>query len=129
MYVIYIVNYNVFYLDFSTQYLFKLYVFLESSELNSLHLKSSRELSTKVNTWYKEIVNILIWIYESVLYIQGILVPKLTLGPLLTLSVSNGPNLQSFLFQEYISLNPKRVEQNLTIYILIKNDWNYILKQ
>jgi len=117
LYVIYIVNYNVFYLDFSTQYLFKLYVFLESSELNSLHLKSSRELSTKVNTWYKEIVNILIWIYESVLYIQGILVPKLTLGPLLTLSVSNGPNLQSFLFQEYISLNPRRVEQNYTIYL------------
>ena len=109
MYVIYIVNYNVFYLDFSTQYLFKLYVFLESSELNSLHLKSSRELSTKVNTWYKEIVNILIWIYESVLYIQGILVPKLTLGPLLTLSVRNGPNLQSYLFQEY--------EQNYTIYL------------
>ena len=43
--------------------------------------------------------------------IQGILVPKLTLGPFLTLSVRNGPNLQSYLFQEYISLNPSRVEQ------------------
>ena len=45
---------------------------------------------------------------------QGILVPKLTLGPFLTLSVKNGPNLQSFL---YISLNPRRVEQNYTIYL------------
>ena len=33
------------------------------------------------------------------LYIQGKLVPKLTLGPFLTLSVKNGPNLQSYLFQ------------------------------
>ena len=38
---------------------------------------------------------------------QGILVPKQTLGPFLTLSVRNGPNLQSYLFQEYISLNPR----------------------
>ena len=51
------------------------------------------------------------------LNIQGILVPKLTLGPFLTLSVRNGPNLQSYLFQKYISLNPSRVEQNYTIYL------------
>ena len=48
---------------------------------------------------------------------QGILVPKLTLGPFLT---RNGPNLQSYLFQEYISLNPRRVEQNYTTYLLKK---------
>ena len=28
------------------------------------------------------------------------------------------PNLQSYLFQEYTSLNPSRVEQNYTIYLL-----------
>ena len=33
-------------------------------------------------------------------------------------SVRNGPNLQSYLFQEYTSLNPSRVEQNYTIYLL-----------
>ena len=48
---------------------------------------------------------------------QGILVSKLALGPFLTLSVRNGPNLQSYLFQEYISLNPRREEQNYTIYL------------
>ena len=48
---------------------------------------------------------------------QGKLVPKLTLGPFLTLSVRNGPNLQSYLFQAYISLNPSRVEQNYTIHL------------
>ena len=55
--------------------------------------------------------------------IQGILVPKQTLGPfltLLTLSVRNGPNRQSYLFQENISLNPRRVEQNYTIVLLKK---------
>ena len=52
--------------------------------------------------------------------LQGILVPKLTLGPFLTLIVRNGPNLQNDLFQEYISLNPSRVEQNYTIYLLKK---------
>ena len=46
----------------------------------------------------------------------GKLVPKLTLGPFLTLSVRNGPNLQSYLFQEYISINPSRVKQNYTIH-------------
>ena len=35
---------------------------------------------------------------------QGTLVPKLTLGPFLTLIVRNGPNMQSYLFQPYISL-------------------------
>ena len=49
--------------------------------------------------------------------IHGILVPKLTLGQFLTLSVRNGPNLKSYLFQEYISLNPRRVEQNYTKYL------------
>ena len=44
--------------------------------------------------------------------IQGILVPKLTLHPFLT--------LQSYLSQEYISLNPRRVEQNYTVYL---NKW------
>jgi len=48
---------------------------------------------------------------------QGILVPKLTLAPFLTLSVRNGANLQSYLFQEYISLNTSRVEQNYTIHL------------
>ena len=47
---------------------------------------------------------------------QGKLVPKLTLGPFLTLRVRIGPNLQSYLFQKYISLNPRRVELNNTIY-------------
>ena len=48
---------------------------------------------------------------------QGILVYKLALGPFITLSVRNGPNLQSYLFQEYIFLNPRRVEQKYTIYL------------
>ena len=48
--------------------------------------------------------------------LQETLVPKLTLGQFLTLSVRNGPNLQSYLFQAYISLNPSRVKQNYTIY-------------
>ena len=60
---------------------------------------------------------------------QGMLVPKLTLGPFLTLSVRNGPNLQSYLFQEYISLNPSRVEQNYSPYIYKKWLRIYILKQ
>ena len=42
------------------------------------------------------------------------------LVPFLTLSVKNGPNLQSYLFQEYISLNPRRVEQNYPVYLLKK---------
>ena len=48
---------------------------------------------------------------------QGKLVPKLIHGPFLTPSVRNGPNLQSNLFQEYTSLNPRRVEQNYTMYL------------
>ena len=50
--------------------------------------------------------------------IQGKLVPKLTLVLFLTLSVRNGPNLQSYLFQAYISLNPIRVEQKYTKHLL-----------
>ena len=34
-------------------------------------------------------------------------------------NVRNGPNLQSYLFQEYTSLNPSRVEQNYGIYLFI----------
>ena len=49
---------------------------------------------------------------------QGKLALKLTLGPFLTLSVRNGPDLQSYLFQEYISLNPSRVKQIYTIHLL-----------
>ena len=41
-----------------------------------------------------------------ILELQGKLVPKLTLGPFLSLSVRNGPSLQSYLFQPYMSLNP-----------------------
>ena len=48
----------------------------------------------------------------------GKLVSKLTLGPFLTLSVRNDPNLQNYLFQTYTSLNPSRVEQNYTIQLL-----------
>ena len=36
---------------------------------------------------------------------QGKLVPKLTLGPFLTLSARNEPNLQSYFFKAFISLN------------------------
>ena len=35
---------------------------------------------------------------------QGILVPKIPLGLFLTLSIRNGPNLESYPFQLYISL-------------------------
>jgi len=38
------------------------------------------------------------WGYTTQI-LQGILVPKLTLGPFLTLSARNRPNLQSYLFQ------------------------------
>ena len=48
-----------------------------------------------------------------------------TLGPFLTLSVRNGPNLQSYLFQAYISLNPSRVKQNYTIHLLEMAKTNY----
>ena len=59
--------------------------------------------------------------------VQGNLVSKLTLGPFLTLSVRNGPNLQSYVFQAYISLNPSRVELKYIIHLLkmAKNNyWN-----
>ena len=48
---------------------------------------------------------------------QGKLVPKLTIGPFLTLTVRNGPNLQSYLFQANISSNSSRVKQNYTIHL------------
>jgi len=48
---------------------------------------------------------------------QGKLVPKLTIGPFLTLTVRNGPNLQSYLFQAYRSSNSSRVKQNYTIHL------------
>jgi len=51
---------------------------------------------------------------------QGKLVPKLTLGPFLTLSFRNGPNLQA-----HISLNSSQVEQNYTIHLLKMAKTNY----
>ena len=57
---------------------------------------------------------------ETFFLFQGILVPKLTLGPFLTLSVRNGSNLQSYLFQEYIYLNPRR-ERTKLHHMFIKN--------
>jgi hypothetical protein len=62
------------------------------------------------------------------LLFQGKLVPKLTLGPFLTLSVRNWQNLQSYLFQEYISLNPSRVEQNYSPYIYKKRAKNIYIE-
>ena len=56
-----------------------------------------------------------LYLKSNVSLLQVDLVPKLTLGPFLTLSVRNGPNLQSYLFQPYISLKLFRVEQNCTI--------------
>ena len=47
--------------------------------------------------------------------IPGDISSKTTLGPFLTLSVRNGLNLQSFIFQGYISLNP--CQQNYTVHI------------
>ena len=61
-------------------------------------------------------------------YVKAItekLFPKLTLGPFLTLSVRNGPNLQSLLFQAFISLNPSRVEQNYTLHLKEMAKTNY----
>ena len=51
---------------------------------------------------------------KKLLIFQETLVPKLTLGTFLTLGVRNGQNLQSYLFQAYLSLNPSRVKQNYT---------------
>ena len=48
--------------------------------------------------------------------LQGKLVPKLTLGPFLTLSFRNGANLQNYPFQAH--LNPCQVEQNFAIQLL-----------
>ena len=49
---------------------------------------------------------------------QGKVFLKLTLGPFLTVSVRNGPNLQDYLLQAYISLNPSRIEQKYTKHLL-----------
>ena len=57
--------------------------------------------------------------------LQGKLVPKLTLSPFQTMSVRNGPNLQSYLFQAYISLIPSRVEKNYTVHLLKVVKTNY----
>ena len=51
------------------------------------------------------------------IYLYNFYVEKEYKVPKLTLSVRNEPNLQRYLFQENISLNPRRVEQNYTIYI------------
>ena len=56
-------------------------------------------------------------IYAYFMLRQGMLVPNLTLSTFLTLGVRNGPNLHSYLFQEYTSLNPRRVKQNYTVYL------------
>ena len=56
-----------------------------------------------------------LWKKRCTFLLQGKLVPKLALGAFLTLSARNGPNLQSYLFQAYISLNPSRVKQYYTI--------------
>jgi len=61
--------------------------------------------------------------------IQGKLVPKLTLGPFLALCFRNGPNLQSYLFQAFLSLNPSRVEQNYAILLLKMAKTNYLNKK
>ena len=58
-----------------------------------------------------------VFVIKGFTVFQGKLVPKLTLGTFLTLSVRNVPNLQSYLFQVYISLNSNRGEQNYTIYL------------
>ena len=53
--------------------------------------------------------------------VQGsvVQVPKLTLYPFIRLSVRTGPNLQSYLFQAYISSNPSRVELKYTVHLYI----------
>jgi len=54
---------------------------------------------------------------------------EVTLGPFLTLSVRNGQNMQSYIFQAYISLNPNRVEQNYIIHLLKMAITNYWFKK
>ena len=50
-------------------------------------------------------------IFLTFYFIRGKFIPKQTFGPFLTLSVRNGPSLQSYLFKEYIFfLNPSPVE-------------------
>ena len=74
--------------------------------------------------WMAQVVNVmqiiikqmkqhfLLKLFFYIKLIQGKLVSKLTLGPFLTLSVRNERNMQSYLFQAYISINPSRVKQN-----------------
>ena len=63
--------------------------------------------------------------FSKCFLMQWKLVPKLTLGPFLTLSFQNGPNLQSYLFQAYISLNSSKVQQNYTMHLLKMAKTNY----
>ena len=52
------------------------------------------------------------------LYISGEISSKTNTWP-------NGPNLLSYLFQAYTSLNPSRLEQNYTTHLLKKVKTNY----
>ena len=58
-----------------------------------------------------------LWKKRCTFLLQGKLVPKLALGAFLTLSARNGPNLQSYLFQANISLNPSRVKLKLHLHL------------
>ena len=51
------------------------------------------------------------------LYNTGEISSKTNIWPISNTHVRNWPNLQSYLFQEYISLNPSRVKQNYTIHL------------
>ena len=67
------------------------------------------------------------WIYICV--IQGILVPKLTLGPFLTLSVRNGPNVSFGINVPYNTVQTQRPKKRRspklkTGYRCIKQFWN-----
>ena len=61
-------------------------------------------------------------IWKNSTQLLTLIVPKLTFGPF---GVRNGPNLQIYLFHEYISLNPSRVEQNYTIQLIKMAKTNY----
>ena len=60
---------------------------------------------------------ILLFKYYTKTIITGDISLKTNTWPIFTLSVRNGPNLQSYLFQDYIYLSPSQVEQNYTIYL------------
>ena len=78
-----------------------------SSYFQGSHAKTAESIGNKFCMGHHMTPGSL-WIIEQwgsgscAFQIQGILVPKLTLGPFLSLTVRNGPNLQSYLFQEYI---------------------------